>query len=226
MPRPKAGASIAFVAPGLSAPDAPVCWLPSTGAATLDAIASRPPHGSRADLALSKLACVRHVIIDSGGSERLLLATSEKSITLRLRGRPIIRSPVTVTLQIRGLSQAARQGALLAALPGLLRQAPRVIERTRRQIFLRDALVALDARAAGGSYRDIATVIAGAERARTAWASPSRALKDRMRRVLQSGAALRDGGYRHLIAQGCRFTSSKYGTPQRRLHPASSRKVQ
>jgi hypothetical protein len=66
--------------------------------------------------------------------------------------------------------------------------------------LLRDALIVLDGRAAGASYRDIASVIYGADRARAAWNSPSRSIKDRLHRAFNIGKAFRDGGYRALIA--------------------------
>jgi hypothetical protein len=64
---------------------------------------------------------------------------------------------------------------------------------------MREALVALDGLCAGASYREMAAVLYGAEEARAAWSSLSRAMKDRMCRALRKGERLRDGSYRKLL---------------------------
>lgn len=63
----------------------------------------------------------------------------------------------------------------------------------------RDALVSLDCRAAGLSYWEMAEIIHGREHVDTIRSRGSRALKDAMRRNLQRGEALRDGGFRDLL---------------------------
>lgn len=64
---------------------------------------------------------------------------------------------------------------------------------------MRDALITLDGRCAGATYREIASVIYGIARTRSAWSSPSRAMKDRMRHALLRGEQFRDGLYRNLL---------------------------
>ena len=64
---------------------------------------------------------------------------------------------------------------------------------------MRDALVALDGRRVGATYRETAAVIYGPERARAAWLSASTAMKDRMRHALARGEQFRDGAYRKLL---------------------------
>ena len=60
------------------------------------------------------------------------------------------------------------------------------------------ALQALDAEAAGASERDLARLIFGSAEADATWnASPTRA---KIRYLLRHGRALRDGGYRQLLA--------------------------
>lgn len=60
------------------------------------------------------------------------------------------------------------------------------------------ALQALDAEAAGASERDLARLIFGAAETDATWnASPTRA---KVRYLLRHGRALRDGGYRQLLA--------------------------
>ena len=73
-------------------------------------------------------------------------------------------------------------------------------EWTRSSLAWRNALIAIDAHEAGLNYLETAAIIYGEQRATEAWQSPSRAMKDEMRRALARGRELRDGGYRDLLA--------------------------
>lgn len=69
---------------------------------------------------------------------------------------------------------------------------------TRSALVHMRALQALDAEAAGGSERDLARLIFGSAEADATWnASPTRA---KVRYLLRHGRALRDVGYRQLLA--------------------------
>ena len=63
----------------------------------------------------------------------------------------------------------------------------------------RDYLVALDGRLAGKSYRDIAEVLYGSDRIGAYWADDTRGLKSKVRRAVECGLALMNGGYRDLL---------------------------
>ena len=84
-------------------------------------------------------------------------------------------------------------------LAHLLRSPQREVRRSREQLFLRDALVALDGHHVGATYRDTAAVIYGPDRANAAWASASTAMKERMRRALARGEEYRDGAYKEFL---------------------------
>ena len=196
---PRSGTCAPFVDPALPAPDAPVCWLAAAGAVILDA-RSTPAHANAIpDIVLAELPSVRHIILDPAGFELVLIRTTDHAVTLRLHGAHAADGPVRLTFLVPGLSSARGLGALLAILPDMLLAAPRRLKRSRRQILMRDALIALDGRGEGASYRDIASVIYGKDRAHTAWNSNSRSLKDRLHRAFNFGKAFRDGGYRALI---------------------------
>ena len=127
--------------------------------------------------------------------------TSDKALTLRLRGATAQRGPICLTFQIAGMKVLPGAGRSLQSLPDLLAGRPRKFNRSRRQLLLREAVIALDGRTAGATYQDVAVVIAGAESARAAWRSSDHSLKDRMRRALKAGMRFRNGGYRTLIKQ-------------------------
>jgi Uncharacterized conserved protein (DUF2285)/Family of unknown function (DUF6499) len=63
----------------------------------------------------------------------------------------------------------------------------------------RDYLVALDGRIAGRSYRDIAEVLYGSDRVGEYWTDDTRGLKSKVRRAVECGLALMNGGYRDLL---------------------------
>lgn len=63
---------------------------------------------------------------------------------------------------------------------------------------LRGMLRALDQRQAGASYRDIAAILFGMNRVRRDWSEGDH-LKNHVRRLIQRGEALVDGGYRRFL---------------------------
>jgi hypothetical protein len=64
---------------------------------------------------------------------------------------------------------------------------------------LHHALIALDGRLAGKTYREIAITIFGEKRVAEEWQGPSQFLKDRTRRLVAKGTELMMGGYRDLL---------------------------
>jgi len=190
-----------FVDPTTRAPEAPIDWTEELGAAKIDAVARESRHGERPDVHLTELLCVRHIVISADGEETALINTSDRALTLRLRGTTALRGPVCLTFQIAGLRALPGAGRSILSLPDLLASRPRTLNRSRRQLLLREALIALDGRAAGATYREVAAVVVGAESARAAWKNSDQSLKDRMRRALKAGMAIRNGRYRTLIEQ-------------------------
>ena len=190
-----------FVDPTTRAPEAPIDWTEELGAAKIDAVARLSRHGERPDVHLTELLCVRHIVISADGEETALINTSDRALTLRLRGTTALRGPVCLTFQIAGLRALPGAGRSILSLPDLLASRPRTLNRSRRQLLLREALIALDGRAAGATYREVAAVVVGAESARAAWKNSDQSLEDRMRRALKAGMAIRNGRYRTLIEQ-------------------------
>ena len=141
-----------------------------------------------------------HIVEGPANIEHLLIRTTTRSVILRLHGAHVIDSPVVLTFQVPGLAKARPLGALLTALPDLLSAAPRHAKQSIRQTLMRNALMALDGRRAGASYRDLAAIIYGTRVADEAWKNQNRSLKDRLHRALTFGIAMRDGGYRKLLS--------------------------
>lgn len=130
----------------------------------------------------------------------MLLRDAERAVTLRLDGARACLRPIALTFLIDGLPDPLACATRFTTLNQLIVTPCLKAQRSRGRIFMRDALLALDARHLGATYRETAAVLHGVQRARAAWSSTSTAMKERMRHLLARGQALRDGAYRSLLA--------------------------
>jgi hypothetical protein len=194
-----------FVDPAWPAPEASLCWLTGSTAPILEALCCRAP-GSGFDLAIANLRSAKSFIVGPGREEYVLLGDSDLALTLRLRGSRAILGPVRTTFLLRGIPDATKLAADFATFGTLLRAPQSRVHRSHHRLLLRNALVALDARCIGASHRDVAELIFGADSVRNAWSGRGSWLKERVRRALATGEALRDGGYRGALEGSCRFT--------------------
>lgn len=176
-----------------------MAWVTETGIATVSATATSAAVASNADLNLSSLPCIRHIVVERYDVERLLIHTTDAAIAIKLSGDRIIENPVNVMFHVDGLARAAAVGSLLVQLPRVLTGPCRHALQSVRRNLLRNALIALDGRRAGASYREMAVVAFGLKRAAVAWNSPSRAMKDQMIRAHDKGVELSGGGHLRLF---------------------------
>ncbi len=139
------------------------------------------------------------MVVDCDSIEHVLLRTPEEAVTLSLTGARVFRGAVRLTFVVKGRRGARSCGDLLARYEDLINFAPGSKKRTQRRIVLRNAVIALDGDIAGVSHFETAAAIFGRERARQAWKSGSRSMKELVRRARKMGRQLRDGGYRKLI---------------------------
>lgn len=196
---PKPGAFAFFVDPREPAPSANVFWSPDVLPLTLSGQAARAPNS---DLCLEGLPGVRQLMIDAKGTQHLKFTSDRRSLSVILDGAAVAVAPARVVFHIDGLERLERARDGFAALSEILQQGMEHSEDgrwTATNLALRDALITLDGRRAHATYRDIATVIFGAERTVESWKSTSTALKDRIRRALKRGLDLVAGGYRDLL---------------------------
>ena len=174
-----------------------MCWTIGTASPALDAIANRST--SEPDLHLHGHVAATHMIVGPNGQEHVVLRDAERAVTLRVEGSRVCLGGVDVTFLVEGIPNPVTVATRFGMLNDLI-VSPRLSgQRSRSRVFMRDALVALDARQLGATYRETAAVIHGAQRARAAWSSTSTAMKERMRHLLARGQDLRDGAYRSLL---------------------------
>jgi hypothetical protein len=143
---------------------------------------------------------LKHILIDAHGRQHLLLRNNGAVLQLMVEGAEVAYEPVVLTFLVHGpaaLGPASRQLAtlrrILAATSPSLPATPRWTDHTLKR---RDAVIALDGREAGATYRGVAIVLRGHETAKRDWAT---GLKERMRRDLRRGKALARGRYRDLL---------------------------
>ncbi len=135
-----------------------------------------------------------------GDKQYLRASRGQATLILMITGASIL-SNVRLSFQVPGCAQIGSgiealrlfQEFLMAAPSGTATERPW----TTRWLALRDALIALDGAQAGATYREIARILVGEERAAADWRANT-ALKDRVRRALARGQEMRDGGYRAL----------------------------
>jgi hypothetical protein len=144
---------------------------------------------------------VEHILLDTLGRQHVILRARGTTLQLTIVGAQAIIAPVAFSFLVRNNHEIAAVSHHLSKLEGLLSSSrphvdapPRWTARTRK---LRDALIALDGRRAGATNRQIAAVIYGHDWVERDW--PNSGLQDRLRRDLQRGLALSNGGYRDLL---------------------------
>jgi hypothetical protein len=166
----------------------------------LTAVATTISHPMPGDSSvfIPALPALKHILIDAGGRQHLLLRANGAVLQLMIEGADITTAPVTLTFLVRGLNAIGRASYQLDLLRRILfptrsRSLPPWTPRTQN---LRDALITLDGRRAGASYREIATIIHGAKSVAEDW---HKGLRERMRRHYKRGFELSGGGYRDFL---------------------------
>ena len=135
------------------------------------------------------------------GLQHVLIAAGTGHLQLAISGADVLR-PVQLTLDAvhdrscfpAVLATLERLNRLTADLPDAR---PRAIPAVAKRMV--SVLRVLDARRAGATYRDIATVLFGHARVRAEWADPQGYLRDHLRRAARRSNQLVDGGYRRLL---------------------------
>lgn len=148
---------------------------------------------------------VEHILIDAVGRQHVILRAIEGTLQITITGSAqIVSAPAAFSLLLQNVRDIGRNARHLTRLQRLL-AAPTLstntpLRWTAQTKRMRDALIALDGRRAGASFREVAIVIYGRERIDRDW--PGTGLKVRVHRDFQRGLALANGGYRDLLTQG------------------------
>ena len=182
-----------------SALDADIFWHPQAISSHLRLLLSPFAGQSENAFALEDFQC-RRAVLRQNYHEQLVLQHGSDSIRLTACGRSLLDTRSNVTFEIDGFAKTHASVAVLQLL-SRFREAPPTKPQSHKRYNSKwhDYLVALDGHLAGGSYRDIAEVLYGADRVKSVWTDETRHLKDRTRRAVECGVALMNGGYRDLL---------------------------
>ena len=178
-----------------------IVWLAEAGIPVLYATA-RTDATQSADVDVTALPALQHILIDAESRQHLVLRAHGVILQIEVDGADVIQGPVI--LEFRVHSQLRRSGLQLIMMDRFLsgtapRSPPRPIW-TAQARKLRDAIIALDGRAAGASHREVAIAIYGQAKVESEWGPAG--LRDLVRRDLDRGLKLAMGGYRDLLRQG------------------------
>lgn len=201
MQRP--GASSCFEDPTLTAQAASVFWQGGANPFVVRARVRRigPAEAAAERFDLDDFKCAKCVLQIADGVEHILLRTPALTVQLVLQGESFASAPLSATFEIEGLSRAPFVNAALLALARMRTGQHESIDAdwSQANLHLRDYLIALDGSLNCASYRQIAQVIYGSERVKDSWSGESRYLKDRIRRAVDRGHELMNGGYLKLL---------------------------
>ena len=151
---------------------------------------------------VTALSSLQHILIDAESRQHLVLRAHGVILQIAVEGVDVIHGPVILDFHVH--SQLRRAGHQLIMMDRFLtgaapRSPPKPIW-TSQARKLRDAIIALDGRAAGASHREVAIVIYGQAKVESEWGPAG--LRDLVRRDLDRGLKLAMGGYRDLLRQG------------------------
>lgn len=140
---------------------------------------------------------------DAFDREHLLVKGNACSIQVKCTGKSLLRNkPIKMEFAIPEFSNFQEHARALDRAQKVFSDNDNTPPTwSRKTLGYRNALIALDARHAGLSYRDTATIFYGEERVANDWSGASRAIKSEMARLVAKGLQLRDGGYRRLLEE-------------------------
>lgn len=202
-----------FADPNLTAYEAGVFWKPSTLAATIPVSLRDPMRekdrerygSSKADdmVILSKLSCERLLFESINNSRHVLLAPRRLWIQLYCDSAHPLGDTALVNFRIEGARRVNERITSLQHLIQLHRSAGRklsTIGHRRNTDRLAQALIALDVKAAGGSYKDIGQEIFPKLFTQSNYQKHKSALKQKAVRAYDRGRIYRDGKYLELLS--------------------------
>lgn len=201
-PRAERWGLYAFADPSFPARRAPVFWH-FDALKKVVRLRAEPPKSreSAALFSLSDFKVDRVAAIGVDNVPLVLMKGPGSHVPVEICGLATLTLPFAPVFEIDGLLESNAQTEQLKRLHRFTEQAPTAATRAALATDerLHHALIALDGRLAGKTYREIAITIFGEKRVAEEWQGPSQFLKDRTRRLVAKGTELMMGGYRDLL---------------------------
>jgi hypothetical protein len=190
---------VAPVDPTKCAGDATMFWLPSRMNSIIPCHANASNDNHAETVNLSHFRGQKSVLVTSAG-EYLVIRDHHNTARLIIKGKSILTGDCVFSFSFDGIENAISRLHALRELRQLMcvSQSSSSLNRPSDTKY-RDYLVALDGYLAQRSYRDIAEVLYGSDRVKEVWTNETRHLKDKVRRAVQAGIELMNGGYVKLL---------------------------
>lgn len=164
---------------------------------------ARANSAQTAGVDLTTLPGLQRILIDARRHQHLVLRAYGVILQIVADGADVTGGSVSLDFHSphQRLRRSGHQLIMMDRfLSGTAPKAPPKSIWTPQARKLRDAIIALDGRAAGASHREVATVIYGHAKVEREWGPAG--LRDLVRRDLNRGLKLAMGGYRDLLRQG------------------------
>lgn len=189
----------AFTSPKQEAQEALLFWLPSHMNSIVQCHAKPANDNHKHHVNLSHFKGQKAVLLTSAG-EYLVIRDHHNTARLIITGKSILTGDCIFTFSFEGIENAISRLHALRDLQQFMSFSTKFLAPVwPSNCKYRDYLVALDGHLAHRTYRDIAEVLYGSERVKEVWTNETRHLKDKVRRAVQAGIELMNGGYVNLL---------------------------
>jgi hypothetical protein len=189
----------ALTNPKQDAQAAPLFWLPSHMHSIVPCHAKPANDNQKHTVNLSRFKGQKSVLLTSAG-EYLVIRNHHNTARLIITGKSILTGDCVFIFSFEGIENAISGLQILRDLQRFMSFSQKFLAPVwQSNCKYRDYLVALDGHLAHRTYRDIAEVLYGSERVKEVWTNETRHLKDKVRRAVQAGIELMNGGYINLL---------------------------
>ena len=188
-----------FANPTKCATDSTIFWLPSHMNSIIPCHANASNDNHAETINLSQFKGQKFVLLTSAG-EYLVIRDHHNTARLIITGKSILTGDCVFSFSFEGIENAISRLHALRDLQQFMSFSPKfLVPVWPSNCKYRDYLVALDGHLAHRTYRDIAEVLYGSARVKDVWTNETRHLKDKVRRAVQAGIELMNGGYVNLL---------------------------
>lgn len=190
---------VAPVDPTKCAGDATMFWLPSRMNSIISCHANASNDNHVETVNLSHFRGHKSVLV-TNACEYIVIQDSRSAARMIVTGKSFLSGDSVLSFNFEGIQNALFSLTALRQLRQLMCNSDcSASVNCSSNTKYRDYLVALDGYLAHRTYRDIAEVLYGSERVKDVWTNETRHLKDKVRRAVQAGIELMNGGYLKLL---------------------------
>jgi Uncharacterized conserved protein (DUF2285)/Family of unknown function (DUF6499) len=190
---------VTSVDPIKCASDATIFWLPSRMNSIISCSAKASNDNHAETVNLSHFRGQKSVLVTKS-CEYIVIQDSRSAARMVITGKSLLNGDSVLSFNFEGIQNAVLGLIAVRELRQLMCNSQSSVSLNwSSNLKYRDYLVALDGHLAQRSYRDIAEVLYGKDRVKEVWTNETRHLKDKVRRAVQAGIELMNGGYFKLL---------------------------